>query len=227
MDQANTGISGIDCKISAIESRIDNLETRFTVVETSCKLLPTLEDDLKKLKSDFVVLQQNERDRDQFCRLNNVEISGVPKLSGENLLSTLSSISATIGFQLRDTDVDTIHRVRRFPTSTDGKHTADPRHPAIIVRFCQRRRKDELLSAVRARRTLTTVDAGLTGPATPVYINEHLTAANKLLLKRARDLKNQLNYKYVWVKECKIFMRKDDTSKTHYISNEADFNKIK
>ncbi|KAJ2937722.1 hypothetical protein O0L34_g17867 [Tuta absoluta] len=108
LDQANSGITGIDSKILTIETRLDGLETRFSVVETNNKLLPTLEINLKKLESGFEAMQQNERQRDQFCRLNNVEISGVPQKHGENLVSILSSITATVGFQLRDTDIDTI-----------------------------------------------------------------------------------------------------------------------
>ncbi|KAI5637638.1 hypothetical protein NE865_09621 [Phthorimaea operculella] len=227
LDRANSGIIGIDSKILSIESRLDNLETRFVVIETNNKLLPTLDANLKKLESDFVAMQENERQRDQFCRLNNVEISGIPQKHGENLMSILNSITTTVGFQLRDTDIDTIHRVRRFTSAVDGRQGADPRPPAIIVRFCQRRRKDELVSAVRARRSITTADAGLPGPATPVYVNEHLTAANKLLLNQARELKKDLNFTYLWVKQCKIFMRKDDNSKVYCISSNADFLKLK
>ncbi|KAJ2943110.1 hypothetical protein O0L34_g18800 [Tuta absoluta] len=227
LDQANSGITGIDSKILTIETRLDGLETRFSVVETNNKLLPTLEINLKKLESGFEAMQQNERQRDQFCRLNNVEISGIPQKHGENLVSILNSITATVGFQLRDTDIDTIHRVRRFTTTADGRQGTDPRPPAIIVRFCQRRRKDELISAVRARRSLTTANAGLSGAATPVYVNEHLTAANKLLLNQARELKKELNFTYLWVKQCKIFMRKDDNSKVYCIASDADFMKLK
>ncbi|CAH2100787.1 unnamed protein product [Euphydryas editha] len=99
--------------------------------------------------------------------MNNIEISGVTQKHGENLLSILNCISIIIGFQLHETDVDTIHRVRRFITSVDSRKYADPRHPAIIVRFCQRRRKDALIVAARERRHITTADAGLPGLCTP------------------------------------------------------------
>ncbi|CAH2104622.1 unnamed protein product [Euphydryas editha] len=227
LNKANTGISSIETKFIAIDDRLDDLDARLTLTENNVERIPSLATNFEDLKSELKLYQKNDFERNQFLRMNNIEISGVPQKHGENLLSILNCISITIGFQLQETDVDTIHRVRRFITSVDSRKDADPRHPAIIVRFCQRRRKDALMAAARERRNITTADAGLPGPCTPIYINEHLTTRNKLLLKKARDFKNQNNFKYLWVKQCKIFIRKDDKSKIYLISEDTDFAKIR
>ncbi|KAI8429265.1 hypothetical protein MSG28_007771 [Choristoneura fumiferana] len=87
----------------------------------------------------------------------------------------------------------------RIVTSLSESVMENIRPPAIVVRFTQRRRKNELLAAVRARRGLTTSDIGLPGPAAAVYVGDHLTPVNKLLLKQARQLKLEHNYSYLWV----------------------------
>ncbi|XP_073948959.1 uncharacterized protein [Choristoneura fumiferana] len=228
LDQALQGIVNIESKLTAMETRMDGFESRLTLTESKVERLQSLEADYKNLESQFAALKSNEDGRDQFCRMNNVEISGVPQKNGENLLTILRNIAVKVGFELRETDVDVIHRVRRFTTTAgDAGRAADPRPPAIVVRFCQRRRKDELVAAARARRNLTSADAGLPGAASPIYVNEHLTAAKKLLLKRARDIKNELSYSYLWVKQCKIYMRKKDGSRIHVISNADDLSKLK
>ncbi|XP_063389371.1 uncharacterized protein LOC134675140 [Cydia fagiglandana] len=227
LDQANQGIANLEGKFDLIENRLEDFDVRLTLTESKVDRLPSIEANLKQLEAEFVTLKANERDRDQFCRLNNVEISGVPQKDNENLMSILNNICLKVGFGLLETDVDSIHRVRRFPLSVGSGNRADPRPPAIIVRFCQRRRKDELVAAARARRGLTSADAGLPGPAVPVYVNEHLTAVNKILLRQARDRKAELNYSYLWVKQCKIHMRKSDSSKVYVVTSEADLKKLK
>ncbi|XP_047984777.1 uncharacterized protein LOC125225216 [Leguminivora glycinivorella] len=227
LDQANAGIANLEGKFALIEDRLENFDVRLTLTEDKVDRLPGIEENLKQLQTEFATLKANENDRDQFCRLNNVEISGVPQKDSENLVSILNAICVKVGFGLLDTDVDSIHRVRRFPVSVSNGNRADPRPPAIVVRFCQRRRKDQLVTAARARRGLTSADAGLPGPAVPIYVNEHLTAVNKVLLRRARDRKAELNFNYLWVKQCKIYMRKSDSSKVYVITNEADLKKLK
>ncbi|KAL4705944.1 hypothetical protein ACJJTC_018782 [Scirpophaga incertulas] len=116
--------------------------------------------------------------------LNNLEISGIPISKGENLNTILHTVCNKVGFTLKETDIDTIHRVRRFSSGNDAKQR-DSRPPAIIVSFTQRRRKDELLACVPRAA----------GSAPPM--------------------------------DCKIMMRKNDTSKFIRITNENDLLSLK
>ncbi|KAI8424353.1 hypothetical protein MSG28_002892, partial [Choristoneura fumiferana] len=167
---------------------------------------------LNDAKETIERLSKENNDSKQFSMMNNLEISGIPYNKGENLLTILHSMSVKVGFTMQGSDVDTIHRVRRYQSNVTGSQKA-VRPPAIIVRFTQRKRKDEFLSAIRARRGITTADIELPGPASNVYVSDHLTPENKLLLKRARQIKIDLQYTYLWTRDCKIQMRKRDNSK--------------
>ncbi|XP_048486676.1 uncharacterized protein LOC125490698 [Plutella xylostella] len=176
-------------------------------------------------------LTQQLRLKDQQSRMNNLEISGIPQLSGENLQTILQNIAVKVGYTLRETDVDYIHRVRRYaPANNSNKGTSTPTPhtppPNIIVRFSQRQRKSDMLAAVRVRRGLTTADAGIDGAAKPIFVNEHLAPHNKVLHGRARRLGKELGYKYIYTRDCKIFLRKTDISKPFPILSEEDLVKI-
>lgn len=202
--------------LSVIEERVLSVENQISTLTSLPKNLDEANEVIKNLKAESNVNRQ-------FSMLNNIEISGVPFVKGENLMTIFRNICTRVGFELANSDIDTIHRVRRF--QNEEHNTSRP--PAIIVRLTQRRRKNELLAAIRARRGLTTVDLDLQGPASSVYVGDLLTPTNKLLLKRARQLKVEYNYDYVWVRDCKIFMRKNDKSKIIYINNESDLSKVK
>lgn len=184
-----------------------------------------------ELRSTITQLSEQLQVKEQQGRINNLEISGVPILKGENLMNIVNNIAAKTGFSLLPHDIDYIHRVRRFAPKSDhidaNSNTQTSSIPNIIVRFTQRTKKNEMLAAIRARRGLTTVDAGLNGPSKPIFVNDHLTPQNKLLYKQARLISKEKGYKYIWLSECKILLRKNDTSKVLLISSECDLSKIK
>lgn len=231
-DHLSNEIERIDSKCKEFESRFSKGDDRLFVVENNIAVVKKLQSDLSIMNAAISELQEDNGTRDQFFRMNNLEISGVPVTSGENLNTIVHSISSKVGVVLEVNDIDSIHRVRRFVKEATGD-TRDrqpglltPRPPAIIVRFTRRLCKDQLLAAVRGRRGLTTTDIGLPGPSMNLYVSDHLTPANKLLLKRARELKTELQYSFLWVRDCKIFMRKNERSKVINIRKNSDLLKL-
>ncbi|KAG8300010.1 hypothetical protein J6590_087002 [Homalodisca vitripennis] len=72
--------------------------------------------------------------------------------------------------------------------------------------FCicwhMRKRKD--------KRNLNTRDIGfMEGQSNPIYVNNSLTQANRKLLNKAREVKREKQYTYLWVRNGRIFMRKN------------------
>lgn len=228
--QVTTGIANLNDKFCEMETRFSAIEDRLTVTENKISLVSKLQVDLNIAKDTITSLQEQNNKNDQFARMNNLEISGIPITSGENLHTILHTIGSKVGIQIDDRDVDAIRRVRRFEvsdTSVSKTPTKNSRPSAIVVKFTRRICKDKLLAAVRARRGLTTVDVGISGPANNIYVSDHLTPQNKLLLRRARQVKSDLQYSYLWIRDCKILMRKNDHSKVIVISSQSDLSKLK
>lgn len=183
-----------------LESHLTKIDRRMDDVENQMKSFPKMKQELESAHSTILYLQDTIEQKDQLSRLNNLEILGVPFKKGENLYSILHDISTKVGFDLQESDVNYVSRVRRYPESREGK--IYPREPAIVVGFTQRRRKDKLLAAVRSRRGLNTADVGFVGPSIGIFVHEHLTPRNKILLNRTRAFKEENNYSFVWVRDC-------------------------
>ncbi|XP_026322220.1 uncharacterized protein LOC113231894 [Hyposmocoma kahamanoa] len=225
IQRVTDSIQEINKKFSEMESRFSVIEDRLIINENKTALIPKLKQGLDSAKES--ILENELQQRDQLARMNNVEISGIPIAAGENLSTLIRAISNKVGYSLDGRDIDGVTRVRRFEASSVSAESSVSRPPAIIVKFARRLCKDKFLAAVRSRCGLTTADVDLSGPSQNVYVSDHLTPRNKQLFKRARQIKTDLNYSYLWVRDCKILMRKNERSNVVVIRNDADISKLK
>lgn len=60
----------------------------------------------------------------------------------------------------------------------------------------------------------------------PIYINEHLCPENKVFLGKAISAKREKNWKFAWVSDGKILMRKSEKAKVLHITCEDDLVKV-
>lgn len=67
--------------------------------------------------------------------------------------------------------------------------------PAIIIRFANRKHKNELLMQGRKLK------------GSNVYMNEHLTPKNAEIAREARILKKQNKIKATWTRNCNVLIR--------------------
>ncbi|CAH0714117.1 unnamed protein product, partial [Brenthis ino] len=198
LTETHPSLSDVLKEIKSFRNDFSTMKVEFTNIKSDIQCtMQHIKELSSKLDTMEAELKAQNNSHDQYSRQNNIEISGIPTKKGENVYTILNDLCATVGFQLSDHDIDSIHRVRPYPSSRTESNNEPTRPASIIVRFCQRRRKDQLIAAVRARRGLTTAHIGLPGPASTVYIGDHLTPTNKLLLKRARELKLEKNYSYL------------------------------
>lgn len=102
----------------------------------------------------------------------------------------------------------------RLGPKTDG------RRRGIIVKFVRRQTKEEMLRKRKVKRNLNTNDIRISsGPAEIVYMNESLSPARRRVLNAARLLRREQNFYFVWVKNGKIFLWKDERSKAIMLTN--------
>ncbi|KAL4720400.1 hypothetical protein ACJJTC_008224 [Scirpophaga incertulas] len=80
--------------------------------------------------------------------------------------------------------------------------------------------------ALRKSKGISTRDLGLSGPAQRFFVNEHLTPENKQLLSAAKSRAKEKAYKYIWVRNCNIFLRKNEVSPVVTIGSKRDLQKI-
>lgn len=195
-----------------ITGKINDMEQRIVQVEK-------VQSQVEQLQSRIVQLEEDQNNKDQWSRSNNIEVKGIPQTSNENLFDIITNIGNKINHPVSKNQINFITRV---PTS--DKDRIKP----IIVCFCQRYVKENFVAAARQELktlSLTPAKIGLNGNQ-KIFINDHLTIMNKMLLSKTKKTAAEVGFRYVWVKNAKIYARKDDTSPIVMIKTEKDLRKI-
>ncbi|XP_061711699.1 uncharacterized protein LOC133520993 [Cydia pomonella] len=139
----------------------------------------------------------------------NIEINGVPENRAENLITTVVQLSTVVKSPITSEDLQNVTRVAKLSEDKD-------RPRAIIAKFRTPRLRDRILAAVTKfnqendKDKLSSQHLGIGGTRVPVFVAEHLTPAAKKLHAATRKRCKELNYKYVWIRNGRIYVRKDD-----------------
>ncbi|XP_059047359.1 uncharacterized protein LOC131842809 [Achroia grisella] len=203
-------LSALIGRVAECENRIDKLNDRLVLLE--CNTNTDNEPGNKSLAESIKQLKAEINERDQDLLLNDLDISCVPETGGESLPHILKTLASKLGVTISDQDVISTERVGRvleFQQSDTSKPTQETstRPRTIVVRLARRAVRDELLRAARVRRGATTEGLHLPGVPRRFYINERLTRVNRMLFRRARELAERLNWRYVWTRGGRIFAR--------------------
>lgn len=228
---------------NSISTHFKNLENKFEELQTSVSFISNQYDDMKKqldthlelvnkLKQENQTLQcavtnlQNKVNlMEQHARANNVEIQCVPESKNENIINVIKQLSKSVGFNIKDNEIAHCTRIAKI-----NPKTTRPR--SIIVQLSAPMIRDQLLAAVikfnksNPSNKLNTSHLGIAGNKVPVYVCEHLSASNKSLHAAARQKAKELNYKHIWVRNGRIFMRKTDNSDYKLINSVECLNKL-
>ncbi|XP_070382637.1 uncharacterized protein [Dermacentor albipictus] len=170
--------------------------------------------EIKQMQKALLEAKKEIIELKQYSRSQNVEIKGIPVVPDENLRKSVEKMAASVGVDVSEDDIDVVHRVR----------SKDKDRPNVVLRFSTRAVRDKFFSAARKAR-LTTRILGFE-ECNPVYVNEHLCIENKVLLSKARQLRLEKKWKFAWVSQGKIFMRKTETSTVLRIESDSDLAQI-
>ncbi|XP_052752645.1 uncharacterized protein LOC128201152 [Galleria mellonella] len=219
----------LEKELYPLKERLQDLQNTVQYIsnqyEDLNKTISTLSSDYNKMKCqcdnlESTVLSLTERINtiDQNLRDSNIEIQGVPESKTENPLSIIKKIAETVSYNLSDTDVLNCTRVASM-----NRNSKRPR--AIIAKLRSTRCRDELYSAIarynksHPHNKLNSSNLGISGNIVPIYVSEHLSPFNKSVHAAARLKAKELAYRFVWVRNGHIFMRKNETSQFIHVKN--------
>lgn len=213
-------MSGLQEAVKFVTENYDQVKKRIENIEVQQKSISKLETDISELKNEIRVLKQGVQKQEQWGRRSNVEIVGLPERTNENLVELMSRLAKLANCPLNpDTDIDFVTRV--------AHKSKDQKKPKpVIVRFLARYKKDNFLARLRAIKNFKASDIGFTGNSSRIFFNEHLSVTNKILLSDTKRIASEKHYKYVWVKNQSIMVRKNDTSDAIHIASENDLKKM-
>lgn len=188
----------IRSSVAEFNRRLDDFDERITKIENGKKIDTTDGDIIAQLREDL-------NERDQELLQNDIEITGITELNGENLLQIVNLVASKLGVNIEDRDVVSVQRAgpRRATASSEL-----PRARAICVRLARRTLRDEFLQAARVRRGADTTGFNIDTQPRRFYVNERLTRVNRSLFYAARAKAKEAGWRYVWTRDGRIFTRR-------------------
>lgn len=212
-------------EISELKKSLIYIQQEHSELKKKCENLNIKTNDQSAkiivLESQISKLEREHEQQQQWSRLQNLEIVGIPEIPDESPLDIITALAKRSGVDLKPEDIDFAHRVQ-------PQRPASGRARSIVLRLKTRHMKDKLLSATRKLHGKTPKEVGLgSNNVTKIYVNEHLTQHNKRLLRLCKVRAKTLNYNFVWTKNCRIFVRKQENTPPLKITIETDLNKIK
>ena len=201
----------------------ESITEEYTMINMLLKLqndLQELRSEVKELKeshtqsSDNTELEKHIHDLDQYQKRNNIEISGIPKGFEDNLEDKVIEVWNSLGFneELKTSDIQACHRL-------DELSGASPTSPKkTIVRFVNRKHAEMLYS-----KRFEIKDADLSSTGIPenvnLYVNPNFCPYYKWLWMKCRKIKREGGVKYLWSRDGKIKMKRDDNSNTIQVNH--------
>lgn len=204
---------------TAVEFLSKKYDTVLSNVTANDKKLKELQGETASLKATVMEqcsvikhLQSEMNEAEQYNRLQNLEISGMPVLANENLNRRVGELAESLGISdFRSSDILAVHRL---PAKGD-------KIPTVLIRFSSPVIRDKFTSRRSKLRSL--VEAG---NIPKMFLNENLTRTNKELFWRARCKASDKGYRFVWVKNGKIFAKKEVGSSLIRVLQEGDLAKL-
>ncbi|XP_048482817.1 uncharacterized protein LOC125489790 [Plutella xylostella] len=219
-------------EIPLLRKEVADLSTQLNAVSTTiterlgefAKRISDQEREILHLKASLQQSQAIISAQDQYLLKNEIEIAGVPETENENIEHIAMVISKRIGVDLKNEDLDDVFRAgpRRVTSQNPAHPEKLPR--TIVVKLVRQTKRRELIKAAKSRRNLTS-EGVVNAPPHKLFINERLTKGNRILFREARLRARQNGFRYCWVKDGSILIRKVDKSTAITIRNLEDLDK--
>lgn len=175
-------VSKLDEKHESLTCQIDSLKNSVQFVsddhtdlskkiDLCCKQIQESAG-LNRLVSDLVSKIDS---LEQGARNCNIEICNIPERRNENLINLMMNIGSAIKYNIQQNDITSIHRVPHAQQQ-------DNKPKNIIVKFASRIFRDNILSANRLCKGLTTEQLGMSGTSQAIYMHEHLTLKKQTII---------------------------------------------
>lgn len=202
--------------IAEFKASITFFNEQFEEMKNEASIQKTIVENLQKeneqLKTNNLEITAKLRTLDQQMRAANVEIHCVPEFKTESLISTVKQLGNVINHPVQDTDLQYCSRIAKL-------NPANSRPRVILVKFSSPRFKESFHKAAiqyNKNNPSNRLNTGHLGIAeekkSAIFIAEHLTPENKQLHAAARAKAKELNYRFVWVRNGRIYIRKNEES---------------
>ncbi|CAB0008861.1 unnamed protein product [Nesidiocoris tenuis] len=174
--------------------------------------MTTVKESVRKLNTDGEYLKKRINHLEQVILSNELEIQGIPGNNSDKDIDIFVKICEHIKVKFDERDITSIRRIK--PTRQKMGHST------IIVAFRDSVVRQKILESKKTTPSLMLKDIGIDSPG-KLFLNERLTPANRQLYWLARQTKT-LGFKFCWIKNGNIFIRKNENTPLIKITDEKD-----
>jgi len=215
---SNDTLASLATSVQFMSDRFDDFGKQLQEVLNTIKELKeeniTLKEINHKLKSDVNILSLRVNLFEQKQIANHIEILGVPDSKNENCVKIVEDIASKLGKQV---SVVKAYRIRsRIPDKP----------MKIVAELMSADQKKDLMDLSKKNK-IKSNNINESWGNTGIFINSYLTKYNSYLFYKARSFAKERNFKYVWFNDCKIFIKKNENTKSFIINEEDDLLKVR
>lgn len=189
----------------------------FEVIIASLK---NVEKENEFLKKEIDCLTYKVNDIEQNDLKINVEIRGAPFLEDVSDDNILQAVAQEISCPIEKKDIEFCYRVGK-----KSDNNGIVKHSSIVVKFKDFEKKQEFKIAANKLKEKTKM-VKIKNNNFKVFVNDHLTPLNKILLNEAKIFSKEKNFKFTWVKNCNIYIKKETDSDAICVRKICDINAI-
>lgn len=202
----------------------EKLNENIELLKNQAEDLKLYREEVSRLRDNNITLMKKNNElenrlveAEQYSRKNCLEIQGIPVAINENIVDIVKKVGVALDIKIDDAMIDNCHRLSK-KSDAHGP-------PGIIAKFVRRLDVEEILRKRRIKRNLSTRHMGMTVDH-PVYINESLCPALRVMYGRVRAIRREKGFKYLWLRGGKILLRKEEGSPVVVINCQSDLDKL-
>ncbi|KAG5869960.1 hypothetical protein JTB14_004125 [Gonioctena quinquepunctata] len=178
------------------------------VMDDLQKTLKNLNSENSRLKKEQLVLNKRINDLehkvlDMHKKITHDEMKQkscnivVVGINSDNVQGDIKKSFQKLKFEIQEED----YRLQVLPSKLPNK--------PVLVKFHSAELRQRALDLHKSKKKLDTEECGITGERRIIYFNEDLPKDTRILFQKARELRSH-NFRYVWVKNGRVYARKDE-----------------
>lgn len=232
LGQINQSMNFLQQKFDALKADNQGLSNNISGLKSEIKSdINSLRNDLKILNVKNATLNKKhslfERkisylntlmiEYEQASYANKIRLSNIPFSETEDIFSLIKIIGEFIGCTVVESDIDFSYRLklkRLMPL------------PPIIIKFVRKEMKNKFFSLFWAKKESINTNlffaTKLDNPK-KIYISEDMGRETYKLFRRGRELQRRGVIRFIWTRQGKIFIKKEEDSQPMLIRNGNDF----
>lgn len=213
-----TQCSEIQKSNSEIEASMSFMNTQFEEIK---QRIERLEMEKQQNRQYLIGLEKHLEELQQLSRCSSIEVRNVREKDKEtesDLIHIIKTLGNTLDVTFHENDIRDIYRRPGKPGTTK----------TIVAEFNSVLLKNNFLASSRrfnrshqGPEKLNYEHIGLVGAKQPIYVDEHLPYSTRKLLFQARDFAKKQDFKFCWISNGRVLLRKDSNSKFIHVKTES------